>query len=174
MTSNTRRIILQKHAFAQKTRIGLNRRLPGYTPRPSHSAAGKSTKCRRQCQRNALMPWVGSAPWPYNRATLFVESVMPNLRLADLTAEIEANVRRALRRRHRQRRHHRATDPGRTPGQSHHHYPRRGRHQRHRLGRCGVSATGPTGGGALAGCRRRTGDSPIRCCSTSKARRARC
>ena len=36
------------------------------------------------------------APWPYNRATLFVESVMPNLRLADLTAEIEANVRRAL------------------------------------------------------------------------------
>ena len=36
------------------------------------------------------------APCPYNRATLFVELVMPNLRLADLTAEIEANVRRAL------------------------------------------------------------------------------
>jgi len=35
-------------------------------------------------------------PWPYNRRTLFVEPVMPNLRLADLTAEIEANVRRAL------------------------------------------------------------------------------
>lgn len=33
---------------------------------------------------------------PYNQATLFVEPVMPNLRLADLTAEIEANVRRAL------------------------------------------------------------------------------
>ena len=33
---------------------------------------------------------------PYNRRTLFVELVMPNLRLADLTAEIEANVRRAL------------------------------------------------------------------------------
>lgn len=36
------------------------------------------------------------APCPYNRITLFVESVMPNLRLADLTAEIENNVRRAL------------------------------------------------------------------------------
>ena len=41
--------------------------------------------------------WLGSiARSPYNRGTLFVEPVMPNLRLADLTAEIEANVRRAL------------------------------------------------------------------------------
>jgi len=40
---------------------------------------------------------LGSLPaWPYNRRTLFVELVMPNLHLADLTAEIEANVRRAL------------------------------------------------------------------------------
>ena len=37
-----------------------------------------------------------AARCPYNRGTLFVEPVMPNLRLADLTAEIEANVRRAL------------------------------------------------------------------------------
>jgi nicotinate-nucleotide pyrophosphorylase (carboxylating) len=33
---------------------------------------------------------------PYNRPTLTVEPIMPNLTLADLTAEIEANVRRAL------------------------------------------------------------------------------
>ena len=33
---------------------------------------------------------------PYNRPTLTVEPTMPNLTLADLTAEIEANVRRAL------------------------------------------------------------------------------
>ena len=40
---------------------------------------------------------LGSLPaWPYNLRTLFVELVMPNLHLADLTAEIEANVRRAL------------------------------------------------------------------------------
>ena len=40
---------------------------------------------------------LGSLPaWPYNRRTLFVELVMPNLHLADLPAEIEANVRRAL------------------------------------------------------------------------------
>ena len=32
----------------------------------------------------------------YNPATLLMEHPMPNLRLADLTAEIEANVRRAL------------------------------------------------------------------------------
>ncbi|WP_300656093.1 hypothetical protein, partial [Pseudomonas sp.] len=32
---------------------------------------------------------------PYNRSTLTVEPIMPNLTLADLTAEIEANVRRA-------------------------------------------------------------------------------
>jgi nicotinate-nucleotide pyrophosphorylase (carboxylating) len=33
---------------------------------------------------------------PYNRPTLTAEPTMPNLTLADLTAEIEANVRRAL------------------------------------------------------------------------------
>jgi len=33
---------------------------------------------------------------PYNPATLPMELAMPNLRLADLTAEVEANVRRAL------------------------------------------------------------------------------
>jgi nicotinate-nucleotide pyrophosphorylase (carboxylating) len=33
---------------------------------------------------------------PYNRPNLPVEPLMPNLRLADLTAEIDANVRRAL------------------------------------------------------------------------------
>jgi nicotinate-nucleotide pyrophosphorylase (carboxylating) len=33
---------------------------------------------------------------PYNPATLPMELPMPNLRLADLTAEVEANVRRAL------------------------------------------------------------------------------
>src|SRR3990167_8551591 len=42
-------------------------------------------------------PLGSNAHSPYNRRTLFVEPVMPNLRLADLTAEIEANVRRALR-----------------------------------------------------------------------------
>ncbi|RMQ99534.1 Quinolinate phosphoribosyltransferase [Pseudomonas syringae pv. helianthi] len=33
---------------------------------------------------------------PYTRTTLLLEPAMPNLRIADLTAEIEANVRRAL------------------------------------------------------------------------------
>ncbi|RMO75197.1 Nicotinate-nucleotide pyrophosphorylase [Pseudomonas syringae pv. primulae] len=33
---------------------------------------------------------------PYTRTTLSVEPAMPNLRIADLSAEIEANVRRAL------------------------------------------------------------------------------
>ncbi|RMO55239.1 Quinolinate phosphoribosyltransferase [Pseudomonas amygdali pv. eriobotryae] len=33
---------------------------------------------------------------PYTRTTLLLEPAMPNLRIADLTAEVEANVRRAL------------------------------------------------------------------------------
>ncbi|RMV97738.1 Quinolinate phosphoribosyltransferase [Pseudomonas caricapapayae] len=43
------------------------------------------------------MPQVGSrCAVPYTRTTLLLEPAMPNLRIADLTAEIEANVRRAL------------------------------------------------------------------------------